>query len=232
MFSTDKTNFLIIDTCTLLHSPDLITKLVSTVYRKSLNFTVVIPTIVIRELLAQEYNNTGRKMLSTYTSWATHPMYKSRKVLLAKEATQMYGFLKRYIAMDVPNLVKQGNLETKNYPIVVSHLSYPLFDVVADDLILDCLLYYHEKYDGNATLISHDWELCCKAKVFKMNTISQYDHQKWRELLRACQVDVHFNLLPAKSKKRKTGLSEAAKQELMYRPMIDCDLDTEDLYRM
>ncbi|KAI9286063.1 hypothetical protein BC943DRAFT_25350 [Umbelopsis sp. AD052] len=121
MFSTDKTNYLIIDTCTLLHCPDLIMRLVSTVYRKKLNFSVVIPMIVIRELLAQEYNNSSEKTLETYFCWASHPTYKSRTLLLAQQATLIYGFIKQYLAMEVPALIKQGNHETKHYPVVVSH---------------------------------------------------------------------------------------------------------------
>jgi hypothetical protein len=54
MFATDKTNFLIIDTCTLLQCADLIKILVATVYVKKLNFKIVIPTIVTVELTAQE----------------------------------------------------------------------------------------------------------------------------------------------------------------------------------
>jgi hypothetical protein len=65
-----------------------------------------------------------------------------------------------------------------------------------------------------------------------MNAINQHDHEQWRELLRVCQVDLHFDLLPAKSKKLKSKLSPAAEKELIYRPMIDCDLDVKDTYWM
>jgi hypothetical protein len=54
MFSTDKTNYLIVDTCTLLHCGDLIATIVATIWTKRLNFVIVIPTIVIRELKGQE----------------------------------------------------------------------------------------------------------------------------------------------------------------------------------
>ena len=54
MFATDKINYLIVDTCTLLHCGDLIATIVATVWFKKLNFKVVIPTIVIRELKGQE----------------------------------------------------------------------------------------------------------------------------------------------------------------------------------
>jgi hypothetical protein len=57
-----------------------------------------------------------------------------------------------------------------------------------------------------------------------MNYIHKDDHGKWRELLRMCQVDLHFPHLPTESSKRKDKLSDADKNELIYRPMVDCDL--------
>ena len=63
-----------------------------------------------------------------------------------------------------------------------------------------------------------------------MNYIHKEDHGKWRELLRICQVDLHFPYLPTESCERKDKLSADDKQELIYRPMVDCDLDVFGMY--
>ncbi|KAI9284050.1 hypothetical protein BC943DRAFT_326920 [Umbelopsis sp. AD052] len=68
MFSTNKTNFLIIDTCTLLQCGDLILTMLTIIRKKKLKFIIVIPTIVVIELKGQEYNRTGLKQLDIYLS--------------------------------------------------------------------------------------------------------------------------------------------------------------------
>jgi hypothetical protein len=49
-------------------------------------------------------------------------------------------------------------------------------------------------------LVSHDFELCCKAELLRLNSIYQTEHAEWQCLLRACEIDdLDLELLPKQS---------------------------------
>ncbi|CAO3660899.1 unnamed protein product [Umbelopsis ramanniana] len=220
MFETKKTYYLIVDTCTLHHCSKLIRHLVLTSYFKKLNFKVVIPTIVIRELKQQETSTNKKNKIDYYSCWARVPQYKIGTAPIDESAHDINIFIEQCRLLRLPTLLLQGNHETKNYPIKI-----------ADDLLLDCLLYYHEKCNGNVALLSHDWELCCKARVFGMNAVSRHDHVRWRELLLACQIELRFDSFEP-PKRQKYALTRDEEQELIYRPMVECDCDPLNMFSM
>lgn len=54
MFAKNECNFIILDTCTLLHHGHLIVRILISIWKNKLNFQLVIPKIVIIELKAQQ----------------------------------------------------------------------------------------------------------------------------------------------------------------------------------
>jgi PIN domain len=66
MFATNKTNHLVLDTCTLLHSGELIIRILASIWTKKLNYQLVIPTIVISELKGQQVYMQDKNVSKSY----------------------------------------------------------------------------------------------------------------------------------------------------------------------
>ena len=64
-----------------------------------------------------------------------------------------------------------------------------------------------------------------------MNAVSRHDHELWRELLQACQCDLKFDSFKA-PRRQKYKLTKDEEQELIYRPMVECDCEVVDMFSM
>ncbi|KAH8556218.1 hypothetical protein BGW37DRAFT_471535 [Umbelopsis sp. PMI_123] len=121
MYSTEKKNYLIVDTCTLLHCSELMAKLLQSIHQKNLNFVMVIPTIVVVELKRQIDWCQSRRV-DTYTSWIRHASCISETTTLGRQAGHVVEFLEKSIDAEIPHLRYQGHHQTVNYPVYVCYL--------------------------------------------------------------------------------------------------------------
>lgn len=102
----------------------------------------------------------------------------------------------------------------------VKFLSLLLPNAQKFNLLFFCR-YYDKKYNGYATLLSHDWQLCCKAELFELKSISGSEHEEWHHLVETCEVeDLALHQLPQTSERRLkvcTGRNEYDQDELFTR---------------
>jgi len=143
-------------------------------------------------------------------SLGVHPDFNVELTSVKQQATTILTFFDNCIKQNVECFCYRGNDETYHLPAAVN-----------DDFILDCLLYYHSKYEGYATLLSHDWQLCCKAELFQLKSIYSSEHEEWQHLVRTCEVnDIPLDRLPQMSVPRPkvcTGPYEYDEDELLFR---------------
>jgi hypothetical protein len=66
-------------------------------------------------------------------------------------------------------------------------------------------------------LVSHDFELCCKAELLGLNSIYQTEHAEWQCLLRACEIDdLDLELLPKQSDPKSKKVYRRKSRKFKY----------------